>query len=194
VAVIECQWHQVKQLTAQQAIADLDRQWQMEREGFYIHGENGSRQLPSEGAAWIGGIIAAGFGVFWTMGTISAGAPGVFPVLGLLFIAFGIFGAIFGHQRASDYKAAEASYQRKRKLFRKGSSSRGSSKISRSNRKKKAKPLGFAFFLFLDRWCVPHHRQAHIICSTLITGFANQTPITSQQGGNAIWSIRISPP
>ena len=111
---------EVKQLSAQQAIADLDRQWQIEREGFYINGENGSRHLPSEGASVVGGIIAVGFGIFWTMGTLSAGAPGFFPLFGLLFIGFGIFGAIHGHQKAGDYKAAEARYRRERSRLRKG--------------------------------------------------------------------------
>jgi LSD1 subclass zinc finger protein len=111
---------EVKQLSAQQAIADLDRQWQIERENFYVKGENGSRHLPSEGGAVVGGVIAAVFGVFWTFMTISMGAPGFFPLFGILFIGMGIFGAIHTSQKAGDYKAAESRYRRERSRLQNG--------------------------------------------------------------------------
>jgi hypothetical protein len=68
----------------------------------------------------VGGVIAAVFGVFWTFMTISMGAPGFFPLFGILFIGMGIFGAIHTSQKAGDYKAAESRYRRERSRLQNG--------------------------------------------------------------------------
>ncbi len=92
----------------------VDREWQMRREGLMQRGKDGSVSRPSMAGSAIGGIVAVVFGVFWTGLTISAGAPGFFPLFGILFIGAGLFGAISGMTKSSEYDEAESEYQRRR--------------------------------------------------------------------------------
>lgn len=49
----------------------------------------------------IGGIIAVIFGVFWTITAASMGAPTLFPLFGLLFIAAAIANIIYNYKNAT---------------------------------------------------------------------------------------------
>lgn len=55
---------------------------------------------PSLGSA-IGGIVAAVFGVFWTISAASMGAPGIFVLFGIVFVLAGIAGAIYNFHNAT---------------------------------------------------------------------------------------------
>ena len=43
----------------------------------------------------VGGIAAVIFGIFWTIQASSMGAPGIFPVFGIVFCLVGIAGVIY---------------------------------------------------------------------------------------------------
>ncbi len=115
---------QIAQIQRQNAVAQLDREWAMEREQYMVTGRYGSRSLPSEGGSLFGGLIIAGFGVFWTIlaftitsGASAAGAPGiasVFPFFGVLFILAGIGSSISSYSKAGQYREAKQRYQDKR--------------------------------------------------------------------------------
>ncbi|WP_372717560.1 hypothetical protein [Novipirellula sp.] len=111
---------QVSQLTANQKIADLDRQWELQRNDFMITGKNGRTHLPTEGTAMVGGIVAVVFGGFWTVMAFAItsrspfGMAKIFPLFGLVFIAVGIFGAIHASNKASEYKRAKRRYESER--------------------------------------------------------------------------------
>jgi hypothetical protein len=92
----------------------IDREWQMRREGLMRRGKDGSMSRPSMAGSAIGGIVAVAFGIFWTGLTISAGAPGIFPLFGIIFIGAGLFGAIAGMVKSGQYEEAESEYQRRR--------------------------------------------------------------------------------
>ncbi|MGQ9778577.1 MAG: zinc-ribbon domain-containing protein [Bacillota bacterium] len=49
----------------------------------------------------IGGIVAAVFGVIWTVGAISMGAPSIFPLFGLVFIVAALGGAVYNFYNAA---------------------------------------------------------------------------------------------
>lgn len=112
---------QVAQLTHQQRLADLDRQWDQQRESFMITNNHGRKHLPNSAASTIGGIVAIGFGIVWMILTMSitangpAGFPQIFPFFGIFIIGMGIFGMIQNHSQATKYQEALARYQAERK-------------------------------------------------------------------------------
>ena len=110
-------------------IKQLDSEWQQERLQHLVTGKNGQQSLPTKGGAVIGGIMIAGFGLFWTImaaGITGAGArmgaPGVvriFPLFGVLFIIGGLFMSYSIYSRAEAYERANKSYlDRRRRLAR----------------------------------------------------------------------------
>jgi LSD1 subclass zinc finger protein len=116
---------QLDDLQRRTAIADLDRQWEMEREQYYVADKHGHRHLPTEGSSIVGGIVITVFGVIWTSlacgigGAIgNHGGPGIvgllFPLFGIAFVAFGIWNAFNSFNKAEAYKKAEARYRRQR--------------------------------------------------------------------------------
>jgi xanthosine utilization system XapX-like protein len=50
----------------------------------------------------IGGIVAAVFGVIWTVGALSIGAPPFFALFGLVFVGMAIAGAVYNFYNATN--------------------------------------------------------------------------------------------
>lgn len=119
---------QVSRLTNQQELADLERQWDRKRESLMISDKHGRKHVPNSASSTIGGMVVVVFGGIWTIGAISMasqspfGSAKLFPIFGLAFIAFGIFGIIHTNTKAGEYQRAESDYRRKRaKLTRESS-------------------------------------------------------------------------
>ena len=91
---------QVSELTRQNELAALDRQWERERESFMITDKDGGRHLPNEGMAALSGVIVVVFGCLWTVMAIaitwSAPDHGPFQVAKFAFPAFGVVFVIAG--------------------------------------------------------------------------------------------------
>lgn len=51
-----------------------------------------------------GSVIAVVFGIFWTITAASMGAPGFFPLFGVLFIIMGIAQAVYNFKNATGKK------------------------------------------------------------------------------------------
>lgn len=49
----------------------------------------------------IGGLVAAGFGVFWTISASNMGAPGFFVLFGVVFVLIGLGGAVYNFYNAT---------------------------------------------------------------------------------------------
>ena len=92
----------------------LDREWENRRESFMVTGKHGHRSLPSEAGSIAGGVIAIVGGIVWMSFAAGMGAPFPFPLFGLLFIGFAIFGMINGSSKASGYRDAESSFNERR--------------------------------------------------------------------------------
>ena len=59
---------------------------------------------PGRGPSAMGGfsaVIAVIFGIFWTITASSMGAPGLFPLFGILFVIMGIISAIYNFKNAT---------------------------------------------------------------------------------------------
>ena len=49
----------------------------------------------------VGSVIAVIFGIFWTITAASMGAPGIFPLFGVLFVILGIVQAVYNFKNAT---------------------------------------------------------------------------------------------
>ena len=68
----------------QNELASLDRQWMLDRDNYRVKGRDGEYSVPSQAGSIVGMILAAGFGLFWTVGAASMKAPFFFPLFGTL--------------------------------------------------------------------------------------------------------------
>lgn len=49
----------------------------------------------------IGGVLTAVFGVFWIIFAVNIGAPGIFPLFGVIFIIAALVNAVYNFKNAS---------------------------------------------------------------------------------------------
>lgn len=59
---------------------------------------------PGRGPSMMGaiaGVIVAIFGLFWTATAASMGAPSIFPIFGILFIALAVAGVVYNYKNAT---------------------------------------------------------------------------------------------
>ncbi len=108
------------EIRKQNQVAQLDRQWSIEREKYLVSHRRGPSTIPTQGSSIAGGVVIVLFGVFWTAmaASIASFAPfpiGIlFPGFGILFIIFGVANAIRSFSKAEQYAVAEAEYKRRR--------------------------------------------------------------------------------
>ena len=109
--VLEAHLAEIKR---QNDIERLDREWQMERERYMVADRYGRRYIPNRGLSVLGGFVIVGFGILWTAFAASMGAPGFFPLFGVIFILAGIVVSIFSFSKASEHDQAYERYRRRR--------------------------------------------------------------------------------
>jgi hypothetical protein len=113
----------------QNELARIDREWEMQRQQYYVTTRYGIRQLPTTGMGTGTAIIGGAFGVFWTIMAIAitGGAPNdgpfviakvVFPLFGILFTGGAIVFGINCNAKAKKYQEAYEAYQRRRQQVR----------------------------------------------------------------------------
>ena len=135
---------QLEEVKFQNELAQLDREWELEREKYMVTGRYGQRHIPTTSESAIGGTLVVGFGVIWTLGAVvmavavfgffnfasdhfsdhpAAGPasaafsifPCLFPCFGVLFIAAGIVMSKRAYAKAQQYERAHEAYQRRRR-------------------------------------------------------------------------------
>lgn len=124
-AVAEHLSDQLAEVRYQNELAQIDREWEIERRQYLVTTNYGRQQVPSRamgiGMAVVGGV----FGIFWTIMavTITGSAPDhgpfqvtkvVFPLFGIVFICAAIGYGIYCVNRAEAYNKAFARYQARR--------------------------------------------------------------------------------
>jgi hypothetical protein len=105
---------QLEEIRRQNEIAQLDREWQIERERYMVSGRYGYRYTPNKAASVIGGIVIAAFGTFWTIMAAGMGAPFFFPLFGVLFVLAGVGMSVYSFVKAGQYAEAYRRYQHRR--------------------------------------------------------------------------------
>lgn len=112
----------------QNELARVDREWEMERQKYFITDRYGRRHIPTSGMGI--GIAAVGgiFGLLWTIMAISITGSGpadgpfgvarvVFPLFGVVLIVGAIGYGIYCYSRAQEYEKALAAYQSRRRAI-----------------------------------------------------------------------------
>jgi len=102
-------------IKTQNEIERLDREWIIHRDQYKVKNQDGSYDVPSATGSVVGGAVAIVFGIFWMVGAASTGAPGIFPLFGLVFIGIAFYGMLNNTSKASDYQQAHDEYQAKRR-------------------------------------------------------------------------------
>ena len=102
-------------LEQQNQLAQLERQWDRERERYLIADKHGHRREPNRAAAIVSGVMVVGFGVFWMITVARRPFMGPFSLFGLVFIIFDL-GVSFYHYKKSDaFRQAQRNYRQRRR-------------------------------------------------------------------------------
>jgi hypothetical protein len=98
----------LEEIKTQNELAQVDREWRMERENYMVWGRYGHRYIPSKVSSVVWGIFVVGFGLYWT--SIATSLVG----FGILFILFAASTSIWAFVKSGQYEEAQAKYQRRR--------------------------------------------------------------------------------
>jgi predicted phage tail protein len=111
----------INELSAQNEVAAIDREWELERENYMVTDKNKGRHIPTRAGSLTGGIVVTVFGCFWTAMAfgITSFMPfpvvgTIFPLFGVVFVIFGIVTTISAYSKAEAYEDAHRRYQRRR--------------------------------------------------------------------------------
>jgi DNA-directed RNA polymerase subunit RPC12/RpoP len=105
----------VEVLKRQGELERLEREWANERANYLLRDEHGNVSVPGATGSLIGAVVAGVFGVIWTIGAASMGAPWFFPLFGLVFIAAAIASGVNGMAKAGQYEQARRRYESRRR-------------------------------------------------------------------------------
>lgn len=110
---------QLEEIARQNELARIDREWQLEREKYEVHGKYGARYIPTKHGSVGMGVFCVFFGVIWMSFTSEfpggSGLFALFPLFGLIPTVAGIGFAVVGFQKASHYERARQRYHRRRR-------------------------------------------------------------------------------
>lgn len=96
-------------------LAEIDRQWQIERERYLISGRFGRKCIPTMTAGIITAVGGGAFGLFWTMISVSMPAAGpMFPLFGVLFTLVSVCYGLNAFVKARRYRRAFVAYKARR--------------------------------------------------------------------------------
>jgi hypothetical protein len=116
---------QLAEVKYQNELAQIDREWEIERRQYLIQGQDGIAHEPTPGMGIGMATIVGVFGVFWTIMAVSitSGGPDFggfsvakvfFPLFGVVFTVGAIVYGIHIYSRAQKYQAAFAAYKARR--------------------------------------------------------------------------------
>jgi hypothetical protein len=116
---------QLAEVRHQNDLAQIDREWEIERQQYFISDRYGRRQVPTAGMGIGMAVIGGVFGLFWTIMafSITGGAPDagpfaiakvIFPLFGIVFIGAAIGYGIYCYSRAQQYQQAYEAYRARR--------------------------------------------------------------------------------
>lgn len=101
-------------LRLQGLLAQLDRDWDQRSASLMVHGKHGRAYVPGKFSSVIMGIVMSSFGLFWTVGVASSGAPAPMAGFGILFIVIAIGMSIWTFAKAHMYETLQNEYEQNR--------------------------------------------------------------------------------
>jgi hypothetical protein len=120
---------QLAEVRLQNELAQIEREWDIERQKYLIQNRYGARIVPTSGMGIGMAVIGGIFGLFWTVMAvaITGSAPDIgpfwiakiiFPLFGVLFICGAVGFGIYAHTRAQAYQRAFEEYQARLRALR----------------------------------------------------------------------------
>ena len=110
----------LEDIKAQNQLAQLDREWELEREQYMIANKYG-RYIPDKTSSVILGIALTGVGIAWTLFTgslVFLSQTGflfsIFPLFGVFWTLLAVGGSIYQFMKAEEYQKAYERYQSRR--------------------------------------------------------------------------------
>lgn len=98
----------------QNDLAQLDRDWERERESYLIRGQYGRTRVPSTTGSLLAMMLGIAFSVFWIVFADSQGAPGPVVSFGVLAIVVVVVGCAANLLKSVKYKERLSAYERRR--------------------------------------------------------------------------------
>lgn len=113
---------QIARLQQQNAVAQLDSDWETDREQYMLKGRYGSYSVPTESGSIVSVTIGLMLGVIWvvagyalTSSRASSHAPGaLLSLAGVIFAVYSVIASINSYGKAGQYREAEQRYQEER--------------------------------------------------------------------------------
>lgn len=117
--------NQLAEVKHQNELAQIDREWEIERQKYLIWGRYGSAYVPTAGMGIGAAVVGGVFGLFWTIMamSITSGGPDFgafsvakvfFPLFGVVFTVAAIGYGMYVYSRAQKYQDAFAAYKARR--------------------------------------------------------------------------------
>ncbi|MBK8978479.1 MAG: zinc ribbon domain-containing protein [Planctomycetes bacterium] len=112
----------------QNELERIDREWEQEAAGYRTRDSDGHSQPPATSPVLpvVVGAIAAAFGIAWTIGASSMGAPGIFTAFGVVFVLVAIVSAVHAAGKSTAYRTASARHRQRRERVLRQLRERGS--------------------------------------------------------------------
>jgi hypothetical protein len=122
---------ELAELRAENELARIDREWDAEREQYLLRDKCGNKQVPTVNGSIVLSAVAAVFGVFWTVFTVSITNRGpdfgafsvakvLFPLVGITITIVAVVMGFWGANKAKEYEKAHAAYQARRAAVKRG--------------------------------------------------------------------------
>lgn len=105
---------EVRRLQVQDEIAQLDREWERERQTLMMRGRYGSSFVPTQGGSLSVAIIACAAGLLLLIFGASVPHTGSFTLFGVAGVLVGIAYGVSGTAKADAYRQAARRYQQRR--------------------------------------------------------------------------------
>ncbi len=115
----------LEQLTKEAELARIDREWELEKQGFNVLSRYGIQQRPTKAGGIGSALFGGAFGAFWTYMVSSMPSGGsdftpfsamrfAFPIFGVIFTLYAIWTGISMYFKAQGYELAEQAYLERR--------------------------------------------------------------------------------
>jgi hypothetical protein len=104
----------LKVIELQNELDQLDREWAMSRENLMVSGRDGARSEPSMAGGVMTIVIGVAGGVAWMVFTAGHGAPGFFPLFGLIFVVIAVAGGLSSISKAGQLGHSRGDYATRR--------------------------------------------------------------------------------
>jgi len=99
----------------QNELEQLERGWESRRDSLMRVSRAGAKVVPSRSGSFIGGVVAILFGVMWMVFASQIGAPGIFPLFGLVFIGVAVATMLANGRKAAAYEREEGRIDARRR-------------------------------------------------------------------------------